>query len=75
VLSDSSFIQQLPDALAAPFKIGFADSMHLVFLIASGVAAVAFLLSLVIKEVPLRKVSGIQAQAAAQKAEELDKSA
>jgi EmrB/QacA subfamily drug resistance transporter len=71
VLSDSSFIQHLPDALAAPFKIGFADSMHLVFLIASGVAAVAFVLSAVIKEVPLRKVSGIQARAA----EEADKSA
>jgi EmrB/QacA subfamily drug resistance transporter len=71
VLSDSSFIQQLPDALAAPFKVGFADSMHLVFLIASCVAALAFVLSLVIKEVPLRKVSGIQARAA----EEADKSA
>nr|WP_084729607.1 MDR family MFS transporter [Streptacidiphilus neutrinimicus] len=71
VLSDSSFIQKLPDALAAPFKIGFADSMHLVFLIASGVAVVAFLLAVVITEVPLRKVSGIQARAAA----EADKSA
>ncbi len=71
VLSDSSFIQKLPDALAAPFKVGFADSMHLVFLIASGVAVVAFLLAVIIKEVPLRKVSGIQARAA----EEADKSA
>ncbi|WP_157596972.1 MDR family MFS transporter [Streptacidiphilus rugosus] len=64
VLSDSSFIQKLPEALGAPFKMGFADSMHIVFLLASAVAAAAFLLSLVIKEVPLRKVSGIQAQAA-----------
>jgi EmrB/QacA subfamily drug resistance transporter len=78
VLSDSSFIQQLPDALAAPFKMGFADSMHIVFLLASGVTVVAFLLALIIKEVPLRKVSGIQAQAAAEdaaRAVEADKSA
>ncbi|MEY9938102.1 EmrB/QacA subfamily drug resistance transporter [Streptacidiphilus sp. MAP5-52] len=69
VLSDSSFIQKLPDALAAPFKMGFADSMHLVFLLASIIAVVAFLLTLIIKEVPLRKVSGIQAQAAAAESE------
>ncbi|MEZ0064295.1 EmrB/QacA subfamily drug resistance transporter [Streptacidiphilus sp. MAP12-20] len=74
VLSDSSFIQRLPEVLAAPFKMGFADSMHLVFLLAACVATAAFVLSLVIKEVPLRKVSGIQAQAAAERAE-ADKSA
>lgn len=64
VLSDSSFIQQLDPRLAEPFKQGFADSMHLVFLIAAGVVAVGFLMVLWTKEVPLRNVSGLQARAA-----------
>ncbi|WP_328376815.1 MFS transporter [Streptomyces sp. NBC_00440] len=64
VLSDSSFIQQLDPRLAEPFKQGFADSMHLVFLIAAGVVALGFLMVLWTKEVPLRNVSGLQARAA-----------
>ncbi|MEV8567610.1 MFS transporter [Streptomyces sp. NPDC051322] len=64
VLSDSSFIQQLDPRLAEPFKQGFADSMHLVFLIAAGVVALAFLMVLWTKEVPLRNLSGLQARAA-----------
>ncbi|WP_370082943.1 MDR family MFS transporter [Streptacidiphilus sp. MAP12-16] len=69
VLSDSSFIQKLDGVFAAPFKQGFADSMHTVFLLGAAVVAVAFVLVLFIKEVPLRSVSGIQAQAQAQAAE------
>jgi EmrB/QacA subfamily drug resistance transporter len=65
VLSDSSFIQKLDDVFAAPFKQGFAASMHTVFLLGAAVIAIAFVLNLFIKEVPLRSVSGIQAQAAA----------
>jgi EmrB/QacA subfamily drug resistance transporter len=68
VLSDSSFIQKLDDVFAAPFKQGFAGSMHLVFLLGAAVMALAFVLVLFIKEVPLRSVSGIQAQAQAQAA-------
>ncbi|WP_406102758.1 DHA2 family efflux MFS transporter permease subunit [Streptomyces sp. NBC_01003] len=64
VLSDSSFIQHLDPRLAEPFKQGFADSMHVVFLIAAGVIAVAFLMVLWTKEVPLRKMSGLEARAA-----------
>ena len=63
VVSDSSFLKHLDPVLAAPFKEGFADSMHLVFLIVAGVAALAFLLMLSIKEVPLRKMSAAQARA------------
>ena len=33
---DTSFIQQLPDYLALPFKAGFSDSIDLVFLVAAG---------------------------------------
>ncbi|MFD7923560.1 MFS transporter [Streptomyces sp. NPDC059740] len=64
VLNDSSFIQQLDPRLSEPFKQGFADSMHTVFLTGAIVVAVAFLLVLFIKEVPLRTVSGLQARAA-----------
>ncbi|MGW7008633.1 MFS transporter [Streptomyces sp. NPDC054933] len=64
VLNDSSFIQKLDPRLAEPFKQGFANSMHSVFLLAAVVVAVAFLLVLFIKEVPLRQVSGLEARAA-----------
>lgn len=65
VLSDSSFIQSLDPRLAQPFKEGFASSMHTVFLLAALVVALGFLIILFIKETPLRQVSGIEAQAAA----------
>jgi EmrB/QacA subfamily drug resistance transporter len=70
VLSDSSFIQHLDPRLAEPFKQGFADSMHVVFLIAAGVILLAFLMVLWTKEVPLRKLSGLEARAAAENGEE-----
>ena len=65
VLSDSSFIQHLDPRLAEPFKRGFADSMHTVFLMGAIVVALAFLLMWFIKEVPLRQISGLQARAQA----------
>ncbi|MFC0544803.1 MFS transporter [Kutzneria chonburiensis] len=64
-LQDSSFIQKLnPAILAQPFQEGFTNAMHIVFIGAAIVAAVAFILTLFTKEVPLRMQSGIQAQAA-----------
>jgi hypothetical protein len=39
--------------------------MDLVFLVGAGVLVLAFLLALMLKEVPLRTVSGAQARAAA----------
>lgn len=64
VVSDSSVIKHLDPVLAAPFKQGFADSMHLVFLIAAMLGALCFALMLTIREVPLRRLSGIEAAAA-----------
>ena len=64
-LQDSSFIQKLnPAILAQPFQEGFTNAMHIVFLSAAVLAAVAFVLTVITKEVPLRTQSGIQAQAA-----------
>ncbi|WEO94429.1 DHA2 family efflux MFS transporter permease subunit [Streptomyces sp. FXJ1.172] len=64
VLDDSSFIQRLDPRLAQPFKAGFTDSMQLVFLLAAAVMVLGFLVAVWTKEVPLRKVSGLEAQAA-----------
>jgi EmrB/QacA subfamily drug resistance transporter len=61
-LSDTSFIQQLPDFLALPFKTGFSDSIDLVFLVAAAVVAIGFFVMLFLPELPLRNQSGIQAQ-------------
>ncbi|MGW3177351.1 MFS transporter [Streptomyces sp. NPDC001153] len=68
VLDDSSFIQRLDPRLAEPFKVGFTDSMQLVFLIAAAVMVLSFLVAVWTKEVPLRKVSGLEAQAAEENA-------
>ncbi|MEU1205972.1 MDR family MFS transporter [Nocardia sp. NPDC005825] len=62
VLNDSSVIQKLDPTLAHPFKVGFAKSMDRVFLAATAVALIAFLLVLFWKEVPLRTAGGIQAR-------------
>ncbi|ATL70193.1 MDR family MFS transporter [Nocardia terpenica] len=61
VMSDSSVIQHLNPTLARPFKVGFAESMSTVFLSVTGLAAVALVLVLFWKEVPLRTAGGIQA--------------
>ncbi|MGX1760228.1 MFS transporter [Streptomyces lydicus] len=75
VLSDSSFIQHLDPRLAEPFKRGFADSMHTVFLMGAIVVALAFVLMWFIKEMPLRQISGLQARAQADAEAELAKGA
>ncbi|MBT0771337.1 MFS transporter [Kineosporia sp. J2-2] len=65
-IDDSSFITQLDPALARPVLEGFADSMHLVFLIGASVLVLAFLLSWFLPEEKLRTQSGLQARAAAE---------
>ncbi|GAA3007790.1 MFS transporter [Actinokineospora diospyrosa] len=54
VLQDSSFLQQIDPRLARPFQEGFVESIQLVFLVGAGVMVLAFLVSLFIKEIPLR---------------------
>ncbi|WFG43775.1 MFS transporter [Pseudonocardia alni] len=61
VLADSSFLQRIDPRLAAPFQEGFTSAMTLAFLIAACVIAVAFVLVLFVKELPLRTMSGAQA--------------
>jgi EmrB/QacA subfamily drug resistance transporter len=57
VQDDSSFIETLPSVIAHPFKVGFAESMDLVFLLAAGVGVLAFLILLLLPAVELRATS------------------
>jgi EmrB/QacA subfamily drug resistance transporter len=57
VTDDSSFIQKLSPALAHPFKVGFAESMDLVFLIAGLIGLLAFFTLLLMPKVELRATS------------------
>jgi hypothetical protein len=61
-LKDTSFLQELPAAVAAPFKAGFADSIDLVFLIAACVVALGFFVLLFLPQLALRTASGLQAR-------------
>jgi EmrB/QacA subfamily drug resistance transporter len=57
VQNDSSFIDTLDPVFAHPFKVGFADSMDLVFMLAAGVGVLAFLILLLLPPVELRATS------------------
>jgi EmrB/QacA subfamily drug resistance transporter len=63
ILNDSSFLEKLSPAQAHPYEVGFAHSMSLVFMLVAGSLVVCLILSLLMKEVPLRTNSGAQAQA------------
>ncbi|PPK67925.1 MFS transporter [Actinokineospora auranticolor] len=54
VLQDSSFLQRIDPRLAVPFQQGFVESIQLVFLVGAGVMVLALLVSIFIKEIPLR---------------------
>jgi EmrB/QacA subfamily drug resistance transporter len=63
VLTDSSFLQTLDPRLARPFLAGFTDSMTLTFLVVAFVLAIAVVVVLFIRELPLRTMSGAMARA------------
>lgn len=63
VQDDSSVLSDLPDVLAHPFRVGFAESMDTVFLAASGVGVLAFLVLLLLPPVELRATSASAARA------------
>jgi EmrB/QacA subfamily drug resistance transporter len=69
-LNDTSFLAKVTPALARPFKVGFSDSMDLIFLVAAGVVVVAFLLFLFLPQIPLRTQSASAAREAADTAPE-----
>ncbi|MGZ4199671.1 MAG: MDR family MFS transporter, partial [Thermoleophilia bacterium] len=63
-LSDTSFIQKLPEALALPFKTGFSNSIDIVFIVAAATVAIGFFVLIFLPQLALRTQSGIQAQQA-----------
>jgi EmrB/QacA subfamily drug resistance transporter len=63
-LNDTSFISRLDPVIAHPFKVGFADSTSVVFLIASAVMVIGLIVVLFLPEVALADRSASQARAA-----------
>jgi hypothetical protein len=63
-LNDTSFLKSLDPVLAHPYLVGFSNAMDIVFMVGAGVLVIAFVLSLFMKEVPLRTLSGAQARRA-----------
>lgn len=64
VLADTSAIDAFP-ALVLPFRVGFSNTLDLVFLVAAAVVAVGFFVLWFLPQLELRNQSGIQAQQAA----------
>jgi EmrB/QacA subfamily drug resistance transporter len=63
--TDSSFLSNIDPRLARPFLMGFADSAVSVFLWASAIIAIAFVISFFVKAAPLRDKSAAQEAAEA----------
>ncbi|GAB3839337.1 MDR family MFS transporter [Dactylosporangium cerinum] len=61
--NDTSFVNRLADALAHPFKVGFASSMSVVFMVAAGIMVIGFIVILFLPEIPLRSMSAAQERA------------
>jgi len=58
----AAFLAKAPAAVVDVFKIGFSDSISLVFLVAAAVVAIGFFVLIFLPQVALRNESGIQAQ-------------
>jgi EmrB/QacA subfamily drug resistance transporter len=67
-LDDTSFLSGLDPAISRPFYEGFTKAGDIVFLITAILLVAAIVLSLRLKEVPLRMVSGGQARAQEERA-------
>jgi EmrB/QacA subfamily drug resistance transporter len=67
-INDTSFLQSLDAVLAHPFLVGFSQAMDVVFVVAAIILIPSVLLALWVKEVPLRRLSGIDAARAAEAA-------
>jgi hypothetical protein len=59
-LSDTSWINRLTDVLAHPFKVGFADGITVVFLLALAVMLVGLVVVFFLPEIPLAERSAQQ---------------
>jgi EmrB/QacA subfamily drug resistance transporter len=64
-INDTSKLASLPEQVRHPILVGFSDAMDVVFLVGACVLVIAVVLSVMLKEVPLRTMSGLQAARAA----------
>ena len=62
-LDDTSFLNDLAKPLSHPFFVGFSDASDVVFAVVAVILLAAVVFSMMLKEVPLRMVSGNQARA------------
>ncbi|SDT68622.1 MDR family MFS transporter [Actinoplanes derwentensis] len=62
-LTDTSFLGKLADAVSHPFKVGFADSVHVVYLIAFFIMIIGLIVVFFLPEIPLSQRSAQQARA------------
>jgi EmrB/QacA subfamily drug resistance transporter len=53
-LNDTSFLKHIDPVLGHPFKVGFTEAINVAFLVGAAVLVIAFVLSTLMKEVPLR---------------------
>jgi EmrB/QacA subfamily drug resistance transporter len=60
-LNDTSGISKLPEQVRHPILVGFSNAMDTVFMVAAIVLVLAIVVSALMKEVPLRSMSGQQA--------------
>jgi hypothetical protein len=67
-LNDTSGLARLPANVRHPILVGFSDAMDSVFLVGALVLLIGVVLSILMKEVPLRTMSGQEARAAAEAA-------
>jgi EmrB/QacA subfamily drug resistance transporter len=63
ILNDSSFLKGLTPEQAHPYEVGFSHSMSTVFLLVAASLVICLILSVLMKEVPLRLTAGNQAAA------------
>ncbi|MEE4541142.1 MDR family MFS transporter [Streptomyces sp. V4-01] len=61
-LNDTSYLSRIDSVLAHPFKVGFTDAINVAFLVGACVLVIALVLSLMIKEVPLRTTAAAFAE-------------
>lgn len=67
-LNDTSGLSRLSPTQKQPYLVGFSDAMDTVFLVGALALIIAFVLSLLLKEIPLRNLSGQDARRAAEAA-------
>ena len=62
-LEDTSFLGRLSDVVSHPFKVGFSDGIHIVFILAAAVMVIGLIVVFFLPEIPLSQRSAQQQRA------------